>query len=106
MREEKIRKSLVFSEVTERTKLKRSKTYELIKVGEFPAPMKYPTAEGQVSTTSTSYWDEQEIEQWLEDRKTERDRNLQLLAAQGLHGIWFPGKHIKSDAKSGGLSNG
>lgn len=104
MREAKIKKVLLFSEVTARTKMKRSKTYALIRAGNFPAQFKYPTEEGQTSITSTSYWDEEEIEQWLEDRKTERDRNIQVLAAQGLHGIWFPGKRIKGDERSEGAT--
>ena len=58
---------LTLREVIAKTCLGKSSIYDLIKSGEFPAPLKL--------TVRKSGWLEIEIDQWLEDKRAERDRN-------------------------------
>ena len=45
----------------------RQHIHRMVKSKRFPAPLKLGVA--------TNSWDEQEIDEWLEARKVERDRN-------------------------------
>lgn len=55
---------LRFPQVHAKTNVGRTKTYELVNAGEFPAPIKVGAA---------SFWVEREIDAWIEQKIAARD---------------------------------
>ena len=58
-------------EVSERTQVSRSQVYSLIAEGKFPKPIK-------LGGGRSSGWILSEVDQWVDDRITERDSGVEV----------------------------
>jgi predicted DNA-binding transcriptional regulator AlpA len=66
------------------TSFHKTKRNELIKAGLFPKPLSIETASGRCGRTN--YWIQGEIFDYLQARIDKRDKHLEKIATDGLHG--------------------